>query len=72
MTTLFEYAIVYKPKPTKDSVGNDTTPKAEILKSITTILAGSDKEVGMRAAREIPETHLDKLEQIEILVRPFA
>jgi hypothetical protein len=42
-----------------------------LLVSPKFVLAKSDKEVAMRAAREIPETHLDKLDQVEVCVRPF-
>lgn len=69
---LFEYAILYHPKPSKDANGNDTTPKSEIVKPVTTILATSDKQVGILAARQIPDEYLDKLDQVEIIVRPFA
>lgn len=68
---LFEYAILYHPKVVKDVSGNEVQGSDKILKELTSILANSDKEVAMRAAREIPETYLDKLEEVEICVRPF-
>lgn len=71
MAKLYEYAIIRNPKPTRDAQGNDTTPKATILVDITRVLAADDKEVAMRAAREIPADCLDKLDEVEVVVRPF-
>ncbi len=68
---LFEYAVLYHPKPTKDAQGNDTTPKTEIVKSITPVLAGTEKEVQILAAREIGDKYLTKLDDIEIIIRPL-
>ena len=72
MSKLYEYAIIHHPKVIKDAQGNETQAADTLLKSPTHILAKSDKEVAMRAAREIPESHLDKLEEVEIVVRPFV
>jgi len=68
---LFEYAVLYHPKPTKDPAGNDTTPKSTMIVEPTRILADNDKEVSIKASRAIPPTYDDKLELVEILVRPF-
>jgi hypothetical protein len=71
MAKLFEYAIIHHPKVVKDQAGNETQGPDKLLKEPAYLLAGSDKEVAMRAAREIPEAYLDKLEEVEICVRPF-
>jgi len=71
MAKLFEYAIIHHPKVVKDAQGNETQGPDVLLKEPTTLLANSDKEVAMRAAREIPDKYLDKLEEVEICVRPF-
>ncbi len=69
---LFEYAILFHPKEKKDAAGNVLEDKKSILViPPTTILAGSDKEVGMIAAKSLPDEYDDKLEQVEIVVRPF-
>jgi hypothetical protein len=68
---LFQYAVLYHPKPTKDQAERGERPKSEILTDITTVLAGGDKEVGILAARTIGEDRLANIEDIEILVRPF-
>lgn len=71
MSKLFEYAILFHPKTVKDQAGNETQGPDVLVKPPTHVLAASDKEVAMRAAREIPEQYLDKLEQVEVCVRPF-
>lgn len=69
---LFEYAVLYHPKTTKDAMGNDTTPPTEIVTPITSLLAISDKEVSMVAARGLPEKFLERLDDIEIIIRPMC
>lgn len=71
MSKLFEYAVIFHPKTVKDAQGNETQGPDELLVQPRFLLAKSDKEVAMRAAREIPETYLDKLDQVEVCVRPF-
>lgn len=68
---LFEYAIIYHPQSIKDAAGNETRGHDELLVKPTYVLAKSDKEVAMRAAREIPDAYIDRLERIEVCVRPF-
>lgn len=65
---LFEYAVLLHPATDKDGKEHG---KTEILKTPSTILAKDDKQVGILAAREIPAEHLDCLERVEIVVRPF-
>lgn len=68
---LFEYAVLYHPKVVKDAQGNETQGPDQILTRPEFVLAKDDKEVAMRAARAIPDSYLDKLDQVEIVVRPF-
>ena len=68
---LFEYAVLYHPKPRKDANQNEVEEPSEILVKPEIKLAKSDKEIAMLAARAIPEKYIDKLEQVEIIVRPF-
>lgn len=63
---LFEYAILLHPKDEKSD-----KDKTVILREKRTLLAKDEKEVATRAAREIDEKHLDHLDRVEILVRPF-
>ena len=71
MSKLFEYAVVYHPKPKKVD-GVEHREKSQLLVPMTSVLADSDKEVAIVASRQIPEEYLDKLAQVEILIRPFA
>ena len=68
---LFEYAVLYHPKVRRDAQGNEVQGKDEVVVDVTRILAGSEKEVGVIAARKVPDDYLDKLEEVEIVVRPF-
>jgi hypothetical protein len=68
---LFQYAVLFHPKPTKDQIETGERPKSVVVTDITTILAGSEQEVGMLAARSVGTAYEDKLEDVEILIRPF-
>ena len=68
---LFEYIILYHPKDKKDKDGNDITEKTKLVKGQSSYLGKDEKEVGMIAAREIPDEYLNDLERVEIVVRPF-
>lgn len=69
---LFEYAVIYHPKEKKAADGTPLDEKKSIIvQDITRILATSDKEVAMLAAKAIPDEYNDKLEQVEIVIRPF-
>lgn len=68
---LYEYAVIYNPLPTKDQKERGEAPKSQLLVDVTRVLANNDKEAMMLAARSIPESHTDKLDRIEIAVRPF-
>ena len=70
---LFEMAILYHPRTKKNpTTGEELESKASIIVAAPkTIVAVSEKEVGIRAAKEIPAEYDDKLEDIEILIRPF-
>lgn len=69
---LFEYAIVYHGKPTKDEADRNVRVRSKLLKPITAILARDEGEVRLIAGREIPEEYLDRIDQVEVLVVPFA
>ncbi len=68
---LFEYAVLYHPKQTKEQHDRGEQPKSELLIPATPILAGSEDEVAIIAARNIPEEHLSHLDDVETVVRPF-
>lgn len=68
---IFEYAVIYHPKAKKDKEGNEVSQKSEILKDVERVLAASEDQVAILAGRAIPEAYLDKLEDVEIVVRSF-
>ena len=71
MAKLFEFAVLFHPRVVRDALGNETQGPDKIISDPVFTLAKDDKEVAMRAARAIPEDYLDKLDQVEIVVRPF-
>lgn len=69
---LFEYVVLYHPKTKKNSEGVATDEKkSEIIADVTRVLAGSVEEVSIMASRAIPEQFINRLEDVEIVVRPF-
>ena len=72
---LFEYAILYHPAPTKEDRDKGIKKPSQLLKvdgqDVIRVIAEDEKEVAMRAARQIPDDYLDRLQQIEIAIRPF-
>ena len=66
---LYEFAVLHHPKPAKK---DDPEPKSRVIVAVTNVLARDDKEAALYAAREIPSEFEDKLEEVEIVVRPFA
>lgn len=68
---IFEYAILFHPEERKDKDGNAIPDKTKLLLDVARVLAKDEKEVAMRAAREIPEEYLERLELVEVVVRPF-
>jgi hypothetical protein len=59
---LFQYAVIYHPKPTKEQVERGERPKSELLTDLTTTLATSAEQVGILAARSISDERLGNLE----------
>lgn len=64
---IFQYAAIYVPK----SERKDSADTAKIIVEPTNVLAKDDKQAAMLAARAIPEEYLSKLDQVDIIVRPF-
>lgn len=62
---IFQYVAFYNPAK------KDSPEKAVIIFEPKTILAKDEREAMMRAARDIPEKYIDKLNEVEIAVRPF-
>lgn len=65
---LFQYAILFHPT-TKDKDG-DTQPSKVVIEP-RTILAADENAARMAAIISIPQEYQDKLEQLEVALRPF-
>lgn len=68
---LYEYAVIFNPLATKDEKDRGEKPKSKLIVDVTRILSNNDKEAMMLAARAIPSEYTDKLDQVEIALRPF-
>jgi len=68
MHKLYEYAVVCAEKRDRD---DEVVEAAEIIEGPTTILARDEKQAQVLAARAIPDTHLDKIDRLSVVVRPF-
>ena len=64
---LFEYAVIYNP--TANEVKDGAT--SELVVPVKTVLATTQQNAMLLAARAIPEKYLDKLDRLEVAVRPF-
>ena len=64
---LYEVAILLHPTQDEVKAGKSS----EIILNPRFMLAQSQEAATILAAREIPDTHLDKLDRIEVAVRPF-
>lgn len=68
---LFEYVIIHHPRQTKEDRDAGTIPASLLLKDVQRVLAINPADVQILAARQIPTEYLDKLDTVEIGVRPF-
>lgn len=66
---LFEYAVLIHPGEVKD--GEKQADKTLLIKGPATVLAKDEKQAGTLVAREIPEDCIDKLDRVEVIIRPF-
>lgn len=64
---LFEYAIIYKPTSKEAEKGVE----AKLVVAPKTLLADTQQNALLLAAREIPKEYLNKLNQVEVAIRPF-
>lgn len=72
MEKLFEFAAIHHPKAKSDEDKKaGRHPKSVLLLEPKRVLARDEKEVAIKAARELPDNVLDDLENVEIVIRPF-
>jgi len=70
---LFEYAVLHHPTPTKDQTERGESPKSELIsEGLRLVVAIDEKQVAVLAARSLGDEYVEKLHEVEILVRPFA
>lgn len=67
---LFQFAVLFHEEW---KVGEDMKTKVEtkMIVEPKTILATDEKSATLKIAKELPEEYMDRLENIEILLRPF-
>lgn len=68
---LFEFAVLYHPAPKFDKNGNETRERSKLIVPVEHALVSSEQEALILASRKIPDEYLEKLEEVEIAVRPF-
>lgn len=68
---LFEFAIVYHERTTKAMEEKGERAQSKVVVDPKRFLARDDKEALLVAARDIPVEYIDRLDQIEVLIRPF-
>lgn len=68
---LFEYAVLFHGKTTKVMQEQGIEPESKMLVDVTRVFARAPNEVAIIAAKKIPDEFLDKLDQVEIVIRPF-
>ena len=64
---IFEFAAIYVPNAENRKAGD----KPEIIVQPTVILAKDSKDAEFKAARAVPDSYVDKFDQVEVAVRPF-
>jgi hypothetical protein len=64
---IFEYAVIAHPTSAEAEEGKTT----ELLIKPEVTLANDERAATIIASRKIPEAWLDKLDRVEIAIRPF-
>jgi hypothetical protein len=64
---VFQYCVIYSPNEAAKKDGK----KAELIVPVKTILANDIQQANLLVAREVPEEYLDRLDQIDVAIRPF-
>lgn len=68
---LYEFAVLFNPRQTQEQKDKGESAKAKLIVDVTRILANNDQEAMMHAARAIPQEYVDKLDRVDIAIRPF-
>lgn len=65
---VFEYCVFLDEKRDKD---DEVTEEAVFLVPVDQILCRNKEQAMLKAAKAIPDEHMDKLDRIQVAVRPF-
>lgn len=68
MLKLFQFAVILQPKEDKNG---EVTEKGKVIVEPTTVLSEDEKQATLIAGRAIPEEHMNDLERLTLVVRPF-
>lgn len=68
---LFNYAVIYHPPKSKSDFELGVDPKSELVSGPTSVLAADEVQARVYASRAIPPDYADKIDNLEIVVRPF-
>lgn len=68
MLKIYEYAVIKQPLTDKNG---KVTEKGEVIAPVTAVLAADDDQANLIAGRAIPEEHMNDLERLTLVVRPF-
>ena len=74
----FQYLIIHHRPASKEERESGKVPESMFIGAgdgdpgqPTTVLSIDERQAGIHAARAIPQAYLDRLDEIEIIVRPF-
>lgn len=67
----FEYVILRHQTPNKEDADKGQRVVTTVIKEPTHLLAANEQEATMIVAREIPQEFLERLDEIEVVIRPF-
>ena len=68
--TFYQYCVLLQPTK-KEAEEGKSTEVVVAPSDVTWVLASSDAEASMIAARKVPESMMDKADRLEVAVRPF-
>lgn len=68
---LFEFAVIHVPKRRAEGSAGPPDQAPSILVPPRCVLARDEKQAYMLATRAIPESHADRLDEVDVAVRPF-
>lgn len=68
---LYEVAILHHSKPTKAEEEKGVRPETKIIGEVKRFTAKDEREALLTAARDIPAEFISRLDEVEVLIRPF-